>query len=263
MTESCRIMASWNLNPIHVSGIEWLYCRLPGMLAYMSDVTQILSKIEYGDPSAAEQLLPLIYDELRSLASAKMSDESPGNTLQATALVHEAYIRLVDVDQAQHWNSRGHFFGAAAEAMRRIIVEQARRKASLRMGGDWNRQDVPLDEYLPPESPEQVVAVHEALLKLAGVNSMAARLVNLRYFAGLSVEEASSALGHGSRLRSGASLIGSPSSSQNPALRCSIKPNAAGTLQYRSNRSGTFAAFGIVKFTRSAANVAFTSIRCS
>ena len=111
----------------------------------MGDVTQILSKIEYGDPSAAEQLLPLIYDELRALAKAKMADESPDHTLQATALVHEAYIRLVDVDQAQHWNSRGHFFSAAAEAMRRILVDYARARQSEKRGGGrvrWNIDDV-------------------------------------------------------------------------------------------------------------------------
>ena len=110
----------------------------------MSDVTQILSQIEQGDPSAAEQLLPLVYDELRKLAAARLANEKPGQTLQATALVHEAYLRLVDVEKAQHWNSRGHFFGAAAEAMRRILVEQARRKHGPKRGGD--RQRVPLDD---------------------------------------------------------------------------------------------------------------------
>ena len=109
----------------------------------MCDVTRILGKIESGDPSAAEQLLPLVYEELRKLAAEKMAQEKPDQTLQATALVHEAYIRLVDVEKAQHWNSRGHFFGAAAEAMRRIIVEQARRKRSLKKGGKWQRQTLP------------------------------------------------------------------------------------------------------------------------
>ena len=123
----------------------------------MSDVTRILSAIDQGDPAAAEQLFPLVYEELRRLAAAKMAQEKPGQTLQATALVHEAYIRLVDAEKARHWDSRGHFFSAAAEAMRRIIVEQARRKASLRMGGDWKRQDVPLDKYLQPESPDQAL----------------------------------------------------------------------------------------------------------
>ena len=108
----------------------------------MCDVTQILGKIEAGDPSAAEQLLPLVYDELRKLAAAKMAQEKPGQTLQATALVHEAYIRLVDVEKAQHWNSRGHFFAAAAEAMRRIIVESVRRKGRLKRGGEHRRQDL-------------------------------------------------------------------------------------------------------------------------
>src|SRR5438067_7951792 len=133
----------------------------------MSAVTQILSAIEQGDPHAAEQLLPLVYEELRQLAATKLAQEKPGQTLQATALVHEAYLRLVDVEQAQHWNSRGHFFAAAAEAMRRILVEQARRKCGPKHGGDWQRQEVPLDGLQLPALPEQVVEVDEALKKLA------------------------------------------------------------------------------------------------
>ena len=159
----------------------------------MCDVTRILGKIESGDPSAAEQLLPLVYEELRKLAAEKMAQEKPDQTLQATALVHEAYIRLVDVDKAQHWNSRGHFFGAAAEAMRRIIVEQAHRKRSLKKGGKWQRQTLPPDGVCQPDVPEEVLAVDEALDKLAGENPIIARLVELRYFAGLSPEEAACA----------------------------------------------------------------------
>ena len=131
-------------------------------MARMGDVTQILSKIEYGDPSAAEQLLPLIYDELRSLAAAKMADESPDHTLQATALVHEAYIRLVDVDQAQHWDSRGHFFSAAAEAMRRILVDSARRKKRIRHGGGLERVELDSDLLAVNESPDNLLSVDDA-----------------------------------------------------------------------------------------------------
>ncbi|MHB8954090.1 MAG: ECF-type sigma factor [Pirellulaceae bacterium] len=160
----------------------------------MSDVTSILSQIESGDPSAAEQLLPLVYEELRKLATAKLAQEKSGQTLQATALVHDAYLRLVDVEKVQHWNSRGHFFAAAAEAMRRIIVEQARRKCSLKQGGKWQRQSIPLDGVCHPDVPEEVLALNEALDKLAGVYPTIARLVELRYFAGLSAEEAASAL---------------------------------------------------------------------
>src|SRR6186713_2414837 len=136
----------------------------------MSDVTHILSQIESGDPSAAEQLLPLVYDELRKLAAAKLAQERPGQTLQATALVHDAYVRLVDVEQAQHWNSRGHFFGAAAEAMRRILVEQARRKCGPKLGGRWQRQEAPLDAICSTAAPEQLLDVDEALQKLSEDN---------------------------------------------------------------------------------------------
>jgi RNA polymerase sigma factor (TIGR02999 family) len=165
----------------------------------MSDVTRILSQIEAGDPSAAEQLLPLVYDGLRMLAAAKLAQEKPGQTLQATALVHEAYLRLVDVEKAQHWNSRGHFFAAAATAMRRIVVEQARRKCSWKRGGNWRRQDLPLDGLCQPDVPEQVLAIHEALDKLARDNPPIARLVELRYFAGMSAEDAAFALGVSTR----------------------------------------------------------------
>ena len=161
----------------------------------MGDVTQILSKIEDGDPSAAENLLPLIYDELRALASAKMADESPDNTLQATALVHEAYVRLVDVDQAQHWNSRGHFFSAAAEAMRRILVEAARRKEGPRQGGKMRRQDIDVDLAEIEDPSHEILEVHEALHELAKEKPLVASLVELRYFGGLSLEDAANTLG--------------------------------------------------------------------
>jgi RNA polymerase sigma factor (TIGR02999 family) len=160
----------------------------------MFDVTRILSQIESGDPSAAEQLLPLVYEELRKLAAAKLSSEKPGQTLQATALVHDAYIRLVDVEKAQHWNSRGHFFGAAAEAMRRILVEQARRKCGPKQGGQWRRQELPLEGVSLIAPPDQILDIDQALQKLSLENQPVARLVELRYFGGLSLEEAAVAL---------------------------------------------------------------------
>jgi len=159
----------------------------------MSDVTQILNAIEHGDPHAAEQLLPLVYEELRQLAAQKLAQEKPGQTLQATALVHEAYLRLVDAEQAQQWNSRGHFFAAAAEAMRRILVEQARRKRRHRHGGDRRRVqlgDLPAVE----RSPDDLLALDEALTKLAAEDAAAADLAKLRFYAGFSVEEAADAL---------------------------------------------------------------------
>src|SRR5262245_6731096 len=161
----------------------------------MSDVTRILQQIDSGDPSAAEQLLPLVYDELRKLAAQKMAQEAPGQTLQATALVHEAYLRLVDTDQAQQWNSRGHFFAAAAEAMRRILVEGARRKSRLRHGGVLERRDLEALDLASPQTPEGLVAVSESLDRLAETNARAAELVKLRYFAGLTNEDAARALG--------------------------------------------------------------------
>jgi len=160
----------------------------------MTDVTQILSELAKGDAQAAEQLLPLVYDELRKLAAARMAKEAPGNTLNATALVHEAYVRLVDGERAQHWNSRRHFFAAAAEAMRRILVELARRKCRHKHGG--GRQRVSLEDAEPAydDRAAEILAIHEALEKLASDDAEAARLVELRYFAGLSVEEAAEAL---------------------------------------------------------------------
>ena len=159
------------------------------------DVTLILSRIEQGDPQAAEQLLPLIYEELRKLAAAKMAQEKPGQTLQATALVHEAYIRLVDQTAPQQWDSRRHFFAAAAEAMRRILVEQARKKSSFKAGGDLER--VALDE-VEPEYKDQgydLLALNEALQRLEQIDARLAELVKLRFFSGLSIPNAAEVLG--------------------------------------------------------------------
>ena len=165
----------------------------------MNNVTEILKQIEFGNSSAAEQLLPLVYDELRKLAGVRMASESPDHTLQATALVHEAYVRLVDQEQVQHWNSRGHFFGAAAEAMRRILVENARRKQRIKRGGELTRIDLDTDASLPVGSDELVLAVDETLDALARQNAQAAQLVKLRYFAGLTLPQAAEALGISSR----------------------------------------------------------------
>jgi RNA polymerase sigma factor (TIGR02999 family) len=163
----------------------------------MSEVTRILSAIEEGDPHAAEQLLPLVYDELRQLAAAKLAQEKPGQTLQATALVHEAYLRLVDVDKAQQWNSRGHFFAAAAEAMRRILVDRAREKGRAKRGGGLQRLDVDAIALASAVTPDQLLVIDEALAKLALDDPTAAQIVKLRYFAGLTVEEAGKALAIG------------------------------------------------------------------
>jgi RNA polymerase sigma factor (TIGR02999 family) len=160
----------------------------------MTQITRILSAIDKGDPAAAEQLLPLVYDELRRLAAQRLADEKPGQTLQATALVHEAYLRLVGVEQAQAWNSRGHFFAAAAEAMRRILIDGARRKRRPKHGG--GRRRVALDEALSLDEPrDDVLALDEALTRLAAEEPAKAELVKLRYFAGLSLEEAATVLG--------------------------------------------------------------------
>lgn len=157
----------------------------------MSDVTHILSQVESGDPSAAEKLLPLIYEELRRLAASRMASERPEHTLQATALVHEAYLRLVDNDQAQHWGSRGHFFSAAAEAMRRILIESARKNNSLKHGGARARIELTDDLLATMDHHGQdLVDVDDLLSRLAVEDSEAAELVKLRVFAGLSVEEA-------------------------------------------------------------------------
>src|SRR5437868_4415680 len=160
----------------------------------MSDVTRILSAAGQGDPRAAEQLLPLVYDELKKLAAQKMSQEAPGQTLQATGLVHEAYLRLVDIKKVPHWNSRGHFFAAAAEAMRRILIDRARERLALKRGG--GRKRVPLEEVDPPAGtpPEDSLALDEALEQLSHLDPTAGQLVKLRYFAGLSVEQAAATL---------------------------------------------------------------------
>jgi RNA polymerase sigma factor (TIGR02999 family) len=161
----------------------------------LSDVTRILSAMENGDQLAAEQLLPLVYEELRRLAGQKLAHETPGLTLTATALVHEAYVRLVDVDQAQKWDSRGHFFAAAAEAMRRILVERARRKRGIKHGGDRVREELNISLIGAPEIPEDLLALDEALSKLAETDKTAADVVNLRYFAGLTGKETADVLG--------------------------------------------------------------------
>ena len=165
----------------------------------MTDVTRILSGIEQGDPLAAEQLLPLVYDELRNLAAQRLAQENPGQTLQATALVHEAYLRLVDVNQAQHWAGRGHFFAAAAEAMRRILVDTARSKDSLKRGAGRRRQSLDEASLVAPPLDEDVLAVNEALDRLAATDSEAAELVKLRFFAGFTAEQAAAALGISAR----------------------------------------------------------------
>ena len=160
----------------------------------MADVTQILSQIEQGDPSAAEQLLPLVYEELRNLAAARLANENPGQTLQATALVHEAYVRLVDVEKAQHWNSRGHFFGAAAEAMRRILLNRARDKKRQKRGGLLRKIDFENVEIALETPDAQLLALDEALQRLEHENRACAELVELRFFAGLSIRDAAAAL---------------------------------------------------------------------
>src|SRR5262245_47022651 len=162
----------------------------------MNDVTRILSAIEQGDPHASEQLLPLLYDELRRLAARRMAHEAPGQTLQATALVHEAYLRLLDGDQSRQWNSRGHFFAAAAEAMRRILVERVRHKRSLKAGGDLRRQELVPDIEVAVAGPNlDLLVLHEALTKLETEDPRRAGLVKLRFFAGLSIAEAAEVLG--------------------------------------------------------------------
>jgi RNA polymerase sigma factor (TIGR02999 family) len=165
------------------------------MLDLMTGVTRILSAIEQGDPSAAAQLLPLVYEELRKLAAERVAQERPGQTLQATALVHEAYLRLVDTEKAQHWNSRGHFFAAAAEAMRRILVDQARRKQSKKRGGGHARLDLDQLAAATSERLDDVLDIDAALAGLANADPQAAELVKLRYFAGLSIPQAAAALG--------------------------------------------------------------------
>ncbi len=161
----------------------------------MSDITQILSQIDSGDPSAADQLLPLVYGELRKLAAARLAQEEPGQTLQATALVHEAYLRLVGDENSQpSWENRSHFFAAAAQAMRRILVETARRKKTLKRGGDWVRQEAFAMDVPELDAREDLLALDEALKKLAATDPKAADLVHLRYFAGLTIADAAELL---------------------------------------------------------------------
>jgi RNA polymerase sigma factor (TIGR02999 family) len=162
----------------------------------MSEVSRILSVIEQGGAHAAEHLLPLVYDELRKLAAQKLAQEKPGQTLQATALVHEAYVRLVDVDKTELWNSRRHFFAAAAEAMRRILVDRARAKKAVKRGGGGCRIDIDPDELnlAAPQHDEKMIALDEALAKLEKQDPTKAQLVKLRYFAGLSIKEAAAAV---------------------------------------------------------------------
>jgi RNA polymerase sigma factor (TIGR02999 family) len=161
----------------------------------MSEVTSILSAIEQGDPHAAEQLLPLVYDELRKLAAQRLAQEKPGQTLQATALVHEAYLRLVGGDPAQPWNSRGHFFAAAAEAMRRILLNQARDKKRQKRGGGWQRLDLDSLAIVDNASDDELIALDDALKRLAQENASCAELVKLRFFTGLTLAEAATSLG--------------------------------------------------------------------
>ena len=166
----------------------------------MSDFTRILCAIDQGDPAAAEQLLPLVCDELRKLAAQKMAQEKPGQTLQATALVHEAYVRLVDTDKVRHWESRGHFFASAAEAMRRILVDSARRKKSAKRSGTFKREE--LDDFpVDPDAGPNIdaLALDEALDKLAEADPLAANFVRLRYFAGLTTDQTASVLGMSTR----------------------------------------------------------------
>ena len=159
----------------------------------MGDLTRVLDAVAGGDPQAASQLLPLVYDELRRLAAQQLAREAPGQTLDATALVHEAYLRLVGPADARRWQDRGHFFAAAAQAMRRILIDNARRKLAQKRGGGLTRQ--PLDAVAAPGPDEELVALDEALEKLAALDPLKARLVELRYFAGLTGEQAAAALG--------------------------------------------------------------------
>jgi RNA polymerase sigma factor (TIGR02999 family) len=160
----------------------------------MTEITGILSAIEQGDPHASGQLLPLVYDELRRLAAQRLAQENPGQTLQATALVHEAFLRLVDTEKVQHWNSRGHFFAAAAEAMRRILIEQARRKRRLKHGGDRKRVDFDEALSIAADPSQELLALDEVLNRLEATDPLAAKVVKLRYFAGLTMPQTAEVL---------------------------------------------------------------------
>lgn len=179
---------------LYSSGTRFSRPTGSGSDAVMGDATRILADIEQGDPQAAEQLLPLVYEELRKLAAQRLAGERPGQTLQATALVHEAYLKLVDVQKVQHWDSRGHFFAAAAEAMRRILVQTARHKGRFKHGGNLQRQEFDQVELVAPATPEEILAVDESLAKLESIHRPAAELVKLRYFAGMTIPEAAEAL---------------------------------------------------------------------
>jgi RNA polymerase sigma factor (TIGR02999 family) len=161
----------------------------------MNEITQVLERIQQGEPSAAAALLPLVYEELRRLAAQKMAQEKPDQTLQPTALVHEAYLRLVGVQPGQRWDGRGHFFAAAAEAMRRILVENARRKKAVKHGGGRRRLDLDAIGEATPQADDDLVAIDEALTRLAALDPVKADLVKLRYFAGLTIEACAEALG--------------------------------------------------------------------
>ncbi|MCA9140413.1 MAG: sigma-70 family RNA polymerase sigma factor [Planctomycetales bacterium] len=161
----------------------------------MTDITTILSKIDQGDPAASERLLPLVYDELRRLAAARMARENPGQTLQATALVHEAYVRLIDGENGNQWDSRGHFFAAAAEAMRRILIDRARAKNRPKHGGDRQRMELEIHCPAGNESPDRLLAINEALEKLQDEHPHVAELLKLRYFAGVPLKDAAELLG--------------------------------------------------------------------
>jgi RNA polymerase sigma factor (TIGR02999 family) len=165
----------------------------------MTDVTRILDSINAGEPKAAEELLPLVYDELRRLAAQKLAQEKPGQTLDATSLVHEAYLRLVGPGDIPQWDHRGHFYAAAAEAMRRILVEYARRKRRHKRGGDWVRLDLDADQIMSPEVSDDLLALDEALSRLNDIDEIAARLVRLRFFAGLPIAQAAELLGVSAR----------------------------------------------------------------
>jgi RNA polymerase sigma factor (TIGR02999 family) len=186
-------MAPADSQPDHV-GEEPAATEMDASKHVPGDVTLILSRIEQGDGHAAEELLPLVYEELRKLAAAKMAQERPGQTLQATALVHAAYIRLVDDDKAKRWDSRGHFFAAAAEAMRRILVDQARRKRAQRRGGKTHRQMLEEVADLPTSDTAELLDLDEALRRLEQRDPTKAKLVKLRYFAGLTIPQAAEAL---------------------------------------------------------------------
>ena len=190
LTKGCRPQAAFE------AADSWTWRgRRAIIFDVMNDVTRILSAIEQGDPHAAEQLLPLVYDELRKLAVQKLNREKPGQTLEATALVHEAYIRLVDAEKVQRWDSCGHFFAAAAEAMRRILVDKARKKQSVKHGGGRERETLDEAQVMAPEVGEDLVALDEALERLAAQDAEAAELVKLRFFAGLTSAQAAEALG--------------------------------------------------------------------